>query len=43
MRRGIPVTNLVDKLWIRSAMMFGEQTGIPFSKCGRTKAPYKGM
>ncbi len=26
-----------------SAMRFGEQAGIPYSRCGRTKAPIKGM
>ncbi len=26
-----------------SATRFGEQAGIPYSRCGRTKAPYKGM
>ncbi len=24
------------------ATRFGEQAGIPYSRCGRTKAPYKG-
>ncbi len=26
-----------------SATRFGEQAGIPYWRCGRTKAPYKGM
>ncbi len=44
----MPVTNLVPNLWIRSkwlmsATSFGEQADIPYSMCGRTKAPYKGM
>ncbi len=26
-----------------SATGFGEQAGIPYSRCGRTKAPFKGM
>ncbi len=44
----MPVTNLVANLSIRSrclisAARFGEQAGIPYSRCGRTKAPYKGM
>ncbi len=26
-----------------SATRFGEQAGIPYSRCGRTKAPLKGM
>ncbi len=26
-----------------SATRFGEQTGIPYLRCGRTKAPHKGM
>ncbi len=51
LRRGgwrMPVTNLGANLWIRSrwlmsATRFGEQAGIPYSRCGRTKAPYKGM
>ncbi len=44
----MPITNLVTNFWIRSrwlisATKFGEQAEIPYSKCGRTKAPYKGM
>ncbi len=44
----MPVTNLVANLWVRSrwlmpATRFGEQAGLPYSRCGRTKAPYKGM
>ncbi len=44
----MPVTNLVANLgirstWLISATRFGEQAGIPYSRCGRTKAPYKGM
>ncbi len=26
-----------------SATRFGEQAGIPYPRCGRTKAAYKGM
>ncbi len=26
-----------------SATRYGEQTGMPYSRCGRTKVPYKGM
>ncbi len=42
------VTNLVVNLCIRcirlmSATRFGEHASIPYSRCGRTKAPYKGM
>ncbi len=44
----MPVTKVVANLWIRSrwlmsATRFGEQAGILYSRCGRTKAPYKGM
>ncbi len=44
----MPVTNLVTNLWILfrwliSATRFCEQAGIPYSGCGRTKAPHKGM
>ncbi len=44
----MPLTNLVANLWIPSkwlipATSFGEQTGIPYSGCGRTKASYNGM
>ncbi len=44
----MPVTNLVAYLWISSrwlisATRFVEQVDIAQSKCGRTKAPYKGM
>ncbi len=28
---------------IHRATRFGEQANIPYSRCGRTKAPYKGM
>ncbi len=42
------LTNLVANLWIRSrwlmsATRFGEQTGIIYTRCGRTKSPYKGI
>ncbi len=44
----MPVGNLADNLlirsrWLMSATRFGEQAGIPYSRCGRTKAPYIGM
>ncbi len=44
----MPVTNRVANLcirsrWLISATRFGEQADIPYSRCGRTKAPYKGM
>ncbi len=29
--------------WLISATRFGERADIPCSRCGRTKAPYKGM
>ncbi len=29
--------------WLISGMRFGEQAGIPYSRCGRTNASYKGM
>ncbi len=42
------VTNLVVNLrirskWLISSTRFGEQTVIPYLRCGRTKAPYNGM
>ncbi len=42
------VTNLVAYLcirsrWLISATRIGEQAGLPYSRCGRTKAPYKEM
>ncbi len=42
----MPVTNLVAYLLIRSRWLisetkFGKHAGIPYSRCGRTKAPYK--
>ncbi len=42
----MPVTNLVAYLWIRSkwlisATRFGEQAGVPYLRCGSTKALYK--
>ncbi len=42
----MPVTNLVAYVWIRSkwlisATRFGELAGIPYLRCGRTKAPCK--
>ncbi len=44
----MPLTNLVANLFIGSrslisATRFGDQTGLPSSRCGRTKASYKGM
>ncbi len=47
-RVGMPVTKLVAYLWnhsrpLISATGFGEQAGILYSRCRRTKAPYKGM
>ncbi len=44
----MPVTNLVANLsilsrWLISATRFGEQAGIPYSRCDHTKAPYNGM
>ncbi len=44
----MPITNLVANLrihsrWLISATRFGEPAGIPYSRCGRTNAPYKGM
>ncbi len=43
----MPVTSLVANLWIRSrwliyATRIGEQTGIPYLRCERTQASYKG-
>ncbi len=39
------VTHLVANLWIHSKLLIsarrlGEQVGIPYSRCGRFKAPY---
>ncbi len=44
----MPVTNRVANLciryrWLIFATSFGEQAHIPYSRCGRTKAPYKGI
>ncbi len=45
----MPVTTPEAKLLIRSRSAtisptrFGEQAGIPYSRCGHTKAPYKRM
>ncbi len=44
----MPVTKIAAYLWIcsrwlRSATRFGEQAGTPYSRCGRTKVPYRGM
>ncbi len=44
----MPLANLVANLWIVSRWLisagrFGEPAGIPYSRCERTNAPYKGM
>ncbi len=44
----MPVTKLVVNLLIRSKLListtrFGEQAGVSYWRCGRTKAPYNGM
>ncbi len=40
----MPVTNLWIRFrWLISATRFVEQAGITYSRCGRSKAPYKGM